>query len=132
VIGRPPRVLVVDDNELLRALLAQALEHAGYDAITAESGPAALEVAAADPPDLLLVDHLMPGMSGAELIEALRASADPRLRATPTIGFSGHTGGDTALLAAGAVLTLRKPLGEAELLDAVRGVVPPLLAVQTA
>ncbi|BDG05377.1 response regulator [Anaeromyxobacter oryzae] len=115
---------MVDDNEVLRALLAQALEHGGYDVITAECGAAALEVAAADPPDLCLVDHVMPGMSGAELIAALRTSPDPRLQAIPVIGFSGRDGAEEALLRAGAVMTLRKPLGEAPLLEAVRTVLP--------
>ncbi len=126
MFARPSRILVVDDNEVLRTLLSQVLEHAGYDVITAESGSAALDVAAGDPPDLCLVDHVMPGMSGADLISALRAASDPRLRAMPAIGFSAHDGAEEALLRAGAVMALRKPLGEATLLEAVRRVLCPV------
>jgi CheY-like chemotaxis protein len=118
--NRPLRILVVDDNEVLRALLSQALEYAGYDVIAAESGAAALEVAAGDPPDLCLVDHFMPGMTGAELIRALRTSSDPRLQAVPAIGFSGRDEAEEELRRAGALAILRKPLGEAPLVEAVR------------
>jgi CheY-like chemotaxis protein len=121
----PTRILVVDDNEILRTLLSQALEHAGYDVIAAESAIGALEVAAGDPPDLCLVDHYMPGMTGAELIRTLRASPDPRLRAIPAIGFSGHAGAEDELRRAGAIAILRKPLGEVALVEAVRRVLPP-------
>lgn len=118
----------MDDNEVLRALLSQALEYAGYDVIAAESGAAALEVAAGDPPDLCLVDHFMPGMTGAELIRALRTSSDPRLQAVPAIGFSGRDEAEEELRRAGALAILRKPLGEAPLVEAVRRALSLLLA----
>lgn len=117
---RPARVLVVDDNETLRTLVAQALESEGYVAIAAESGEAALEVACFEPPDLCLVDQVMPGMTGAQLIRALRASADERLRSVPAIGLSAYDGARHELVAAGALLALRKPVSYGALLDAVR------------
>ena len=114
------RILIVDDNDLLRNLLSQALEYAGYAPIGAESAEAALEVIRRDPPDLCVVDQVMPGMSGAELIRELRASADVRLRDLPMIGLSGWEKGERELLAAGARNAMRKPCGVEPLLASVR------------
>ena len=117
---RPACILVVDDNEILRTLLVQALESEGYLALAADSGEAALEVAGFDPPDLCLVDHVMPGMSGADLIRALRTSTDERLRHIPAIGLSAYDGAHSELLAAGAATALKKPVAYGPLLDTVR------------
>lgn len=119
-MARPARILVVDDNETLRTLLAQVLESEGFVAIAADSGEAALEVARFAPPDLFLVDHVMPGMTGAELIRTLRASGDERLRSIPAIGLSAYDRGRHELIAAGAVAAIGKPVAYAALLDQVR------------
>jgi len=118
----PPsvRILVVDDNEVLRTLVSQVLEGEGYVAIPAESAEAAMESAHYAPPDLCLVDQIMPGMTGAELIRALRASPDERLRSIPAIGMSAYDGAQGELLAAGALAALRKPLHYGPLLELVR------------
>ena len=116
---RPKRILVVDDNLPLRVLLSHTLEEAGYVAIGAESGEAALEVAGFDPPDLCLVDHHMPGMDGAALIRALRGSPDARLRTIPAIGLTGYQPAARDLLEAGALAALQKPCGERALLATV-------------
>lgn len=115
----PKRILVVDDNRTLRVLLAHALEEAGFVAIAAESGEAALEVVRFDPPDLCVVDHHMPGMDGAQFIRALRGSDDARLRAIPAIGLTGYPEARLALLDAGARCVLDKPFREGPLLVAV-------------
>ncbi|HTN52814.1 MAG TPA: response regulator [Anaeromyxobacter sp.] len=122
---RPVRILVVDDNHLIRTLLCLILEGAGHLAAGAESGPAALELAPTFRPDLLLVDEVMPEMPGAEVIRCLRRSRDLRLARVPVIGISGHPGASRALLAAGANAFLAKPVQEVPLLDAVdRALVP--------
>jgi CheY-like chemotaxis protein len=118
-MGRPKRILVVDDNLPLRVLIAQALESAGYIAIGAESGEQAMEVASFDPPDLCLVDQHMPGMTGADLIRALRGSPDERLRRIPAIGLSAYEGAASDLIEAGAFVSLRKPCGDQLLLLSV-------------
>jgi len=121
-VARSARILVVEDNETLRTLLAQVLEGEGYVAIPAESGEEALEVARLAPPDLCLVDHVMPGMSGADLIRALRLSTDDRLRTVPAIGLSAYEGGRTELVAAGAIGAFGKPVAYSTLLDGIRRV----------
>ena len=70
----PVRVLVVDDDEVSREVLAVLLEGAGYAVTTADSGDAALLdlTAAGSPPDVVLVDMQMPGTAGGELARQLR------------------------------------------------------------
>lgn len=118
-MSRPARILVVDDNQTLRVLLAQALEAAGYVAIGADSAESALEVLGFDPPDLCLVDQHMPGMCGADLIRWMRRSSDVRLRAIPAIGLTGYESARRDLIDAGACEALAKPCSEGMLLDRV-------------
>lgn len=115
----PTRILVVDDNHLIRRLLDLILEDAGYEPLGAESGEEALALALVDPPDLCIVDEVMPGMRGSELILLLRASPEPRLARMPIVGVSGHEGASGELLRAGADSFVRKPLEERAVLAAV-------------
>jgi len=119
-VARAARILVVEDNETLRTLVAQALESEGWVAIAAESGEAALEVAHLAHPDLCLVDHVMPGMTGADFLRFLRASADERLRTIPVIGLSAYESGRHELVAAGAVSALGKPVAYETLIALIR------------
>lgn len=122
-VSRQLRVLVVDDNHLIRTLLHLILEGAGYVPVAVESGRVALEVVNEAAPDLCIVDEVMPGMHGSELIRALRASRDPRIARLPVIGISGRAGAGRELLAAGATAFLPKPIEERAVLSAVAAVV---------
>lgn len=115
----PIRILVVDDNHLIRKLIGLILEGAGYTPIDADSGEAALALALADPLDLVIVDEVMPGMLGSELVRLLRRSRERRLRNLAVVGISGHDGAARALLQAGADAFVAKPVEEHPLLDAV-------------
>lgn len=119
-MARVARILVVDDNETLRTLIAQALESEGYVAIAAGSGEEALEVAHFSPPDLCVIDQVMPGMTGSELIRALRSSDDERLRTVPSIGLSAYDAARQDLVAAGAVGAIGKPVTYGDLFALVR------------
>lgn len=66
------KVLIVDDDELLRTSLLQVLTHAGYTACCAENGFAALSEIGHEIPDILLSDLNMPGLSGFELLSKVR------------------------------------------------------------
>jgi len=70
-------LLVVDDEEANRDMLARRLQRAGYRVEVAESGPQALELLDRRPFDLVLLDIMMPGMSGIELLRLLRATDSP-------------------------------------------------------
>ena len=68
------RILVVDDQASIRGLLHVALTEAGADVSTASSGTDAIVMVGVSPPDLILLDLAMPGMTGWQVLEALKAS----------------------------------------------------------
>jgi two-component system cell cycle sensor histidine kinase/response regulator CckA len=77
----------VDDEAQVREFVARALRDAGYTTAVAPDGPEALEVAAAQPFDLLVTDLLMPKMHGTELARRLRQD-DPDLKVLYLTGYS--------------------------------------------
>lgn len=74
-IARSGRILVVDDDAGNRELLARRLEHEGYTVQIAVHGEDALARLAEDPVDLILLDVMMPGMSGYEVLEAIKGES---------------------------------------------------------
>jgi CheY-like chemotaxis protein len=114
------RVGVVDDNHLIRRLLALILESAGFDPVEAESAEDALTLARDAPPDLWLVDEVMPGTSGSDLVRLLRRSRDRRVSTAPMVGISGRAGASRELLAAGCDAFVPKPVDEHQVVDALR------------
>jgi adenylate cyclase len=66
------RLLVVDDNEMNRDMLSRRLRKQGYTVATAEDGYRALDMIAAEPFDLVLLDIMMPGISGLDVLQKLR------------------------------------------------------------
>ncbi len=76
-------VLVVDDEKDLVELIAYNLKRNGYDVLTANSGDAAVDIATRDRPGLILLDLMLPGLSGTEV--ARRLKAEPRTAAIPII-----------------------------------------------
>ena len=72
------RILVVDDERDITALVAYHLAKAGYRVTTAATGPAALDAARTEPPDLVVLDLMLPGRSGYEVLEELRRREETR------------------------------------------------------
>jgi len=68
-----PRVLVVDDDPSIREALERALRHEGFAASALPDGPAALDAVATEPPHVMVLDLVMPGPSGVDVIRRLRA-----------------------------------------------------------
>src|SRR5215208_2001114 len=114
VMGR--MVLVVDDDEGVRAIMATALEDDGWTVETAENGRTALEALNRARPDAIILDLRMPIMDGLTFAERYRQFPEPR---APLILISA-TVSETAVLATGAVTGLRKPVDLTVLLDTVR------------
>jgi CheY-like chemotaxis protein len=81
------RILVAEDDPALREALREVLALAGYAAVTVSDGMQALAAARAEPPDLIILDHLMPGLDGLSVLRALQA--DPRLQRIPVILLTG-------------------------------------------
>jgi two-component system OmpR family response regulator len=71
-----PRLLVVDDEENLRTMLAAALGHHGFAVDSVADGRAALAAVEADPPDLVVLDVMMPDLDGFEVLRRLRADGN--------------------------------------------------------
>jgi DNA-binding response OmpR family regulator len=117
-----PRILVVDDDAPILLLMKNLLREFGFDPVTAASGEAALAEAEKQPPSLALVDRNMPGMSGDEVIRAMRASAG--LATTPVVILSGEPMTAADIQAAGADAAILKPFDLQELLSLVRRLVP--------
>jgi CheY-like chemotaxis protein len=86
LFGRTVRVLVVDDEPLIRAFLADGLSDAGHQVLTAEDGAAAIERIGQDQPDAVLLDLLMPVMDGWAFLRERQAQA--RLAAVPVVVLS--------------------------------------------
>ena len=83
-------LLIVDDNKVNRLLMTRNVELLGHRASVAENGRIALDMLAAQPFDLLLLDIEMPEMDGFEVLEALKA--DAALRDVPVIVTSSVEG----------------------------------------
>ena len=81
-------VLVVDNDDYVLNALEMFVRAAGYDVITAESGTEALEIAAVKRPAAILCDAVMPGMSGADVLENLRHA--PTTSGIPFIMMSAY------------------------------------------
>jgi two-component system response regulator MprA len=112
-----PRILVVDDDERIGAALRRALGHEGYQVDLAADGPAALARAADAPPDLVVLDVMLPGLSGVEVCRRLRESQDmPILMLTARDGTADRVRG----LDSGADDYLVKPFAYEELMARVR------------
>lgn len=71
--GSIKTVLVVDDSRLQRRILVSSLKKWGFEVVEADSGEAAMEICSSSPPDLVVSDWMMPGMSGPEFCSAFRA-----------------------------------------------------------
>jgi len=71
--GNPVRVLVVDDEPVLAELVSMALRYEGWDISTAGDGATAVALARDNPPDVVVLDVMLPDMSGLEVLRTLRA-----------------------------------------------------------
>jgi two-component system response regulator MprA len=111
------RILAVDDDPQILDLLKRGLAYEGYRVDTAADGPAALVSARDNPPDLVVLDWMLPGMDGLEVCRRLRAGSDiPILLLTAKTGVPDRVTG----LDSGADDYLVKPFNFDELLARVR------------
>jgi diguanylate cyclase (GGDEF)-like protein len=129
VTGRPATILVAEDSLVVRAVVRRHLEAQGYDVLEAEDGPAALQRCRAEQPDVVLLDVEMPGLTGYQVLEALKA--DSELSLIPVVFLTGRTSTEDVVagLALGAHDYLKKPFEPAELIARVSSAVR-LKAVQ--
>ncbi len=114
----PKRILIVEDDFMIRETIAELLREEGYEITCAPNGLEALRLLAdGAPPDLILLDLMMPIMNGWELRHAL--ALDPRLAHIPVVVISAGSTGSERASAMGADGFLPKPFEMQSLLATV-------------
>ena len=119
----PAKILVVDDTPKNVKLLADILTARGYNVVTAASGAEALSQVEAERPDLVLLDVVMPEMSGYEVCRKLRSN--PATELLPVVMVTALDPGEERVkgIEAGADDFLTKPINQAELLARVKSLI---------
>ena len=122
-MNRPAKILVVDDTPKNVKLLADILTARGYNVVTAASGAEALSRVEVERPDLVLLDVVMPEMSGYEVCRKLRSN--PATQLLPVVMVTALDPGEERVkgIEAGADDFLTKPINQAELLARVKSLI---------
>lgn len=125
------RILVVDDDELNRDMLSRQLERQSHDVATAVDGPSALELLRASRFDIVLLDLMMPGMNGFEVLE--RIKRDPALSGVAVILVSALDEMDSVVrsIEAGAEDYLFKPVNPTLLRARIKSALDKIRAEET-
>jgi CheY-like chemotaxis protein/class 3 adenylate cyclase len=118
--ARGGRVLVVDDNENNREIVSRLLEREGYEVSMAENGALALEQIKNQPPDLVLLDVMMPVMDGIEACKRMKDDPDSRLIPVVIMTALGQVDDRVRAIQAGADDFLTKPVNRGELLARIQ------------
>jgi DNA-binding response OmpR family regulator len=115
-----PKILIVDDETDVVEFITRTLQTEGFDVIAAYDGIAALDLVDSEKPDLILLDIMMPMMSGYEVCEQIKAN--PQTQHIPVLCVSSaHTPDARALsLRVGAATLVVKPFLPAELVAQIR------------
>lgn len=109
--------VVVEDDPAISRGVCMRLKHAGFETSAAFDGATGLEMIRQSAPNFVILDVLMPGMSGLELLQELRSEMGSA--APPVLMLSASLQDQQAALDAGATYFLTKPYRSAELLDAI-------------
>ncbi|HWP68331.1 MAG TPA: response regulator, partial [Rectinemataceae bacterium] len=117
--GKLPRILVVDDRETNRDILLRMLQPLGFTVALASDGREALALTASWAPDLLLLDLVMPEMSGQDVIRVIRTDPARNNLKIIVITASALDGEKEGVLDLGANAFIRKPFREREVLDEI-------------
>ncbi len=120
----PKKILIVDDEESIRSLLTAIFTGEGYEVESASDGLEGIEKVKSSNPDLILLDMMMPGMSGREMSEKLRA--DPKTKGAKivflTVAKFSETGKDT-LEKLGILDYVTKPFENDDLVKRVKKII---------
>src|SRR5262245_16624204 len=115
-------VLIVDDNADERLIFAAVLQHHGFSVVTANDGPGAIAASRKHTPQVILMDVHLPGMSGLDATEVIRATPETSL--IPVICVTSYDVSANQARAAGCERLLRKPVSPSQLVGAVSAMLP--------
>jgi CheY-like chemotaxis protein len=129
-------ILLADDEENLRTLVRTTLDQPGYRILESEDGAAALELARRERPDVVVLDWMMPGMTGMEVLTALRRDQATARIPIILLTAKGQRADHQQAVASGASAYLMKPFSPLQLLtkveelcrecDAIAAAIPPV------
>lgn len=114
------RILVIDDDEPVQMVVQSCFEElAGWEVVTANSGPEGLAKAIAEPPDAIILDMMMPGMDGLAFLQHLKAN--PKTQSIPVVVLTARTDllQNYNYSAYGVVRTIAKPFDPISLVHQV-------------
>ena len=117
---RPARILVVEDNPMNMELAVDLLRLQGYEIFTAQTGKEALEIAAREELDLVLMDVALPGMDGLTVTRILKEN--PKTKHIPVVALTAHAmkGDEERMLDQGCAGYIPKPIDTREFPKAVK------------
>jgi DNA-binding response OmpR family regulator len=115
------KIVIVDDDALIRETVRLALEHEGFDAVMVEDAATALATIRQEKPDLVVLDMYMGGVDGREIARALKK--DPATAKLPVVFFTGSNEAVDVVtgLDAGAIDYIAKPIDGEILASKIRG-----------
>lgn len=118
--GGIQRVLLIDDEDRIVNFLALKLKVSGYDVVCASDGEKGLELAKTTDPDIMLLDVIMPGIDGLEVLRRLRQFSD-----MPVIVLSAKERTYEDVIALGANAFMSKPFNPDDLVTKIKGILQP-------
>jgi two-component system OmpR family response regulator len=118
------QILVVDDNQDIRELIIRMLDFEDYDILTANDGEEALKIIKSHRFDLILLDVMMPGKSGIEVLSEIRSSKDSQIKNLAVVMITAKSLIDDidAALSAGATSYIVKPFRAEAIKQKVRNI----------
>jgi CheY-like chemotaxis protein len=118
------QILVVDDDPLMHRLFQHHLERAGYQMISARTGKEALDMSSKQPPQLIVMDIMMPDMDGLEALRELKKGDVTKSIPVIVITANGHFMARKESEGCGASVFLTKPFSPMQLLTEIKRLVP--------
>jgi len=86
--SKTKKIIIAEDDPAMAEIVGHKLQTSGFEVRHAENGVKAVEMFEADPPDIMLLDLMMPEMDGFQVLEKIRGNTDKKLAATPVIVLS--------------------------------------------
>ena len=118
------KILIADDERALRMLISGTLEISGFEILEVDNGIDAFDLAQQAKPDVIILDVMMPGMTGYEVCRKIKD--DPELKQIKVLILTakGQQADKEAAMNSNADFYMPKPFSPAELLDVVEGLLP--------